>query len=292
MISGRAKIEIPALERNSLASRSSITTAHSASNVPIIRNRQAPSSSAATIARWRSRSNANRGPESAEPVCSVNSTRRITGRHRIASAAIVRNGADSPNVGTMIADSAGPAANPATSDDSSRPRLLPRLSGSAFTTIRRIAGKAMPIPIPDTNLPPRSGNSDSPNAITTMPTTFMNTPPITRFRACPRSAIGARKIWATNEVRNPTPTIRPSHSAWMPYSSRKSSSTVNITPYPDDITAVVRPNSSTCDRFTQRDYPGESGSDPAGSPVSGRPVAGQSLVSEPSCRRRPAGRDR
>ena len=108
--------------------------------------------------------------------------------------------------------------------------MLPRFAGSALITIRRIAGKAIPIPIPDTNRPASSGQSDSPTAIASRPTTLSARPPSTSCLARPRSAIGARKIWATNDDRKPTPTIIPSQWAAMPYSSRKSSSTVNITP--------------------------------------------------------------
>ena len=154
------------------------------------------------------------------------------------------NGAGIPKGPTSTAEIAGPAANPATSTAISRPRLFPNRSGSARITMRRIDGIAIPTPMPITNRPASSGTKLVENAISRSPTTLSATPVRTRCRAWPRSASGAISSWERKPAKNPMPITAPSADSPMPYSSRKSSSIVNSTPYPaprNAINAAERP---------------------------------------------------
>ena len=63
-----------------------------------------------------------------------------------------------PNGPTSSADTAGPSAKPNTSAASRRPRLEPRLAGSARITMRRTAGAAAPTPMPAMKRPRRIGS--------------------------------------------------------------------------------------------------------------------------------------
>ena len=96
--------------------------------------------------------------------------------------------------------------------------------------MRRMAGTAMPTPTPITNRPPSNGMIEVANAIITRPTTSSTMPATTRWRAWPRSASGAIRTWARNPAKKPMPMTPPSAASPMPYSSRKSSSSVNSTP--------------------------------------------------------------
>ncbi len=216
-ISGRANRVIPRLAIQSAVFRSSSTSTHSESNVPIMTNTAAPKHSAPRYGRRRNRSKANRaGSMSPAAPPSSTCTRAISGRQATVATTITRNGEAMPNGPTSTAEIAGPRAKPATSAASSMPTLCPRCSGSARITIRRIAGSAMPAPMPITNRPAPSTSASLPKAMASTPTTFSAIPTYTRWRAWPRSARGANSTWATNEAKKPTATTALSAASEMP----------------------------------------------------------------------------
>jgi len=97
--------------------------------------------------------------------------------------ATTTNGAGMPNGPTRRADSAGPMAKPNTSAANRRPRFWPRFSGSARMTMRRAAGMAAPMPIPEITRPIRMGVSVVLNPISSRPITLTPTPNSTTVRA-------------------------------------------------------------------------------------------------------------
>ena len=82
--------------------------------------------------------------------------------------------------------------------------------------MRRIAGTAIPAPSPMTKRPPSIGTTVEDAASNTTPTMLSTIPDSTSIRACPRSASGARAIWATKPARKPMPMTAPSADSLMP----------------------------------------------------------------------------
>ena len=119
-------------------------------------------------------------------------------------------------------------------------------AGRALITIRRTAGVAIPTPIPITNRAAMSTDTTSPNA---MPEQTDDVEHQSREHQLRGRGRGRRSAPMRSGRRTrPGTRRRRRHRAStpaMPYSSRKSSSTVNITPYPDASRAVIRPNVST-----------------------------------------------
>ena len=169
--SGTANRVMPRLAIHSLVSRSSSTTAHRASNAPIIRNTAPPISTAPANGRML---------QQVEGEALLRWLRRLghtgvahdEGHGEDRPAAMTRNGAGMPNGPTSRADRAGPAAKPATSAASRRPTLWPMRSGSATITMRRIAGTAMPIPMPITKRPASNGTNAVAAASSSRPVTL------------------------------------------------------------------------------------------------------------------------
>ncbi len=209
---------IPMLATHLVVPRSACTSAHSASNEPIITNTAAPNTTAPANGRILSRSTARRrwvlGP------LSVTLTRATNGSMISVPTATTTNGAGIPNGPTSSADSAGPIAKPNTSAASSRPRFWPRWFGSARITIRRAAGIAAPMPMPEMNRPMRIGVSVVLNPISSRPTTLIATPNNTTLRAWPRSASGAIRTCDRNPATKPMPMTMPIAVSLMPYLSR------------------------------------------------------------------------
>ncbi len=153
MINGTAKSVMPRLAIHSGVSRSSWTTSHSASKAPIIKNTPAASTTAPATTFDRSRSTASRCPLGSTVSSTV--SRMVGTNSTIVAADTTMNGDASPRSSsdTSTADTAGPIAKPNTSALRSRPRFSPTFSVSVRITIRRIAGRAAPIPMPDTMRP-------------------------------------------------------------------------------------------------------------------------------------------
>ena len=86
--------------------------------------------------------------------------------------------------------------------------------------MRRAAGTAAPIPMPEMNRPMRIGVSVVLNPISSRPTTLIATPKSTTRRAWPRSASGAMITCDMNAATNPIPMTTPIAVSLMPYSSR------------------------------------------------------------------------
>ena len=145
-------------------------------------------------------------------------------------AATIRNGALSPKVSAVNADTIGPAVNPATLALTMRPRFLPIRSGSESIKMRRSAGSEIPTPKPVSSRPTSNGRNAWPNAINNVPTISITMPVMTSFFEWPLSARGAKNICDRNPVRKPIPTMIPNFDSAILNSSRKSSNTVNITP--------------------------------------------------------------
>ena len=133
---------------------------------------------------------------------------------------ITKNGAGIPNGATRKAESTGPAANPPTSHDNTRPRLRPRFSGSLTMMTRRMAGSAQPSPTPEIKREPSNSGSESENAMAKLPTMARDKPIKMSWRERPRSAIGAMVIWAKNEVKKPIAITNPSDPSLIPNCSR------------------------------------------------------------------------
>ena len=209
---------------------SSIITTHSGSNTPIMTYSARPTRIAPSIGRMRNKSKANRSVVRSSGGVSGTFAREITTAASRMSAAMIRNGAASPNAPTVSAEIIGPSAKPPTSIDTPRPRLRPTLSRSLTMMMRRVAGIEMPVPMPIRVRPRMNTGRVDPNAMTSAPTTFNAKPKVSIRRACPLSASGASVSWAMNDVKKPTATMKPSPVSWMPYVSRQSSSIVNITP--------------------------------------------------------------
>jgi hypothetical protein len=213
-MSGNANSVMPRLAIHSLVPRSRWTTAHSASNDPIITNSAAPNTTAPANGRIFSKSTARR--RFGATVLSSTWTRATNGKSTAVATATTMNGAGIPKGPTSSAETAGPRANPNTSAARSRPRFWPRWLGSARITMRRAAGTAAPIPIPEMNRPIRIGVSVVLNPISRSPTTLIATPKSTTRRAWPRSANGAISTCDKNPATKPMPMTMPIAVSLMP----------------------------------------------------------------------------
>ena len=178
----------------------------------------------------RNRSKANRSVVWSSGGVSGTFARAMTTDATRIRAAMIKKGAARPNASTVRAEIIGPSANPPTSIETPRPRLRPTLSRSLTMMMRRVAGIAMPVPIPISVRPRMNAGRLVPNAITSAPTTLSANPIVSILRARPLSASGASVSCAMNEVKKPTATMNPSPVSWMPNLSRQSSNIVNITP--------------------------------------------------------------
>ena len=96
--------------------------------------------------------------------------------------------------------------------------------------MRRAAGTAAPMPMPEMNRPIRIGVNVVLNPISRRPMTLTATPNSTTRRAWPRSANGAISTCDMNPATKPMPMTMPIAVSLIPYSSRKSSTIVNNTP--------------------------------------------------------------
>ena len=194
--------------------RSEWTSAHNASNEPIMTNTASPIITAPAMPRFLRRSNASRcvGADTA----SFTFSRRMNGTAMSDATAMATNGAAMPNGGSSTADITGPRAKPATSDATNVPMFFPRPSGSARITTRRTAGSAIPMPRPITARPMEMVSIVVPNPMNSRPATCIPTPATISRLAWPRSASGASVTWATNETMNPIPTMKPRRDSEMP----------------------------------------------------------------------------
>ena len=103
---------MPRLEIHSAVSRSSSTTAHSASNAPIINHTAEPSTTAPANGRMRKQVE-RRSAALTGAVSSATVVRATHGTTSNVAPAMTRNGAGMPNGPTSSADTAGPGGEPA-----------------------------------------------------------------------------------------------------------------------------------------------------------------------------------
>ncbi len=217
---GRTKSVTPVFAIHVGAPRSFIISAHSESNVPIMKKSAIPMSTPAATARSRSRSMANRSvgwSSAGTSGIGIEKMMRVT---NVSTTPMATKGAGMPNGSTRNVETTGPAAKPPTSHESTRPRLRPRCSLSLTMMTRRIAGRAHPKPRPDMNREPSNCGSVSENAIAKLPMMARVRPTKISCRERPRSASGAMVSWAKNEVKNPMAMTRPSEPSLIPNCSR------------------------------------------------------------------------
>ena len=217
---GRTKRVTPVFAIHAGAPRSLIMSAHSESNTPIMKKTAIPISTPAAIARSRNKSTAKRSVGWSSAGTSGMGIEKMKSATTESATPMTMNGAGIPNGSTRNVETTGPAANPPTSHDSTRPRLRPRCALSLTMMTRRIAGRAQPRPMPERNRAPSSSGSESANAIAKLPMMASVKPTKIKRRDSPRSASGAMVNWAKNDVKNPMAMTKPSAPSLMPNCSR------------------------------------------------------------------------